>query len=468
MKFINRTNNTVYLPDIDRCVEFTDGRVEEISSDDILKSEAFQAMIMLKGFEIVSINESRIERNLERVQKKMATLKKLTSTESLSKTKVEDGPIDESREVFIKGHFLEAGGYAKFNRNLALGLRNRGVNVKINILGSKSQINDEELSQINSLRGTPSRNAIKIDSMIPSFGSYSSGRHSILYTTIESNTIPPQFLDIARQYREIWVTSDFCKQVLQKAGLTQRISVMPCSIDTKLYTTDGDVYNFRPSLKPFVFVSVFNWSYRKGYDVLLKAYLNEFSGNDNVSLLLVSRVAGDSSKSDIIRQSVDRFIKECDNSNPPHIARCSKTIPESQMPALYRACNAFVLFSRGEGFGLPYCEASLCGLPIIGSRCSAQTMFLNDENSRLLEVDSFQRIAPGTMNVHYWDNQEFPSFNSQKSLMQARQLLRDVYSNYTAAKKRNEKLRKAILSNYSIDTVVEQVRGRLEEIWSKK
>ena len=35
----------------------------------------------------------------------------------------------------------------------------------------------------------------------------------------------------------------------------------------------GDKYDFGSNLNSFIFVSVFGWSYRKGYDVLLKSYL---------------------------------------------------------------------------------------------------------------------------------------------------------------------------------------------------
>ena len=42
------------------------------------------------------------------------------------------------------------------------------------------------------------------------------------------------------------------------------------------------------SSKEFVFLSVFKWEYRKGWDVLLKAYLKEFSEADRVALYLLT------------------------------------------------------------------------------------------------------------------------------------------------------------------------------------
>lgn len=467
MKFINKTGNTVFAQDIQRHIEFLGEEAQEIAVDDILKSQSFQQMVVLGAFEIVEIGTSRIEKNLQRVQKQMAMLKQNKAKVDAVVSSSKEQPNSVEQDVVIKGHFLEAGGYAKYNRNLALGLKAVGVNVKIDVVGNKNQLNEMEVRQIAPLRGSPSRNAIRIDSMIPSFSTCSAGRKTILYTTIESYSIPKQFVDIAKGYSEIWVTSDFCKEVLQKAGLKQSIYVMPCSLNTKIYVPEGEKYAFRPELNPFVFVSVFGWSQRKGYDTLLRAYLKEFSSEDPVSLLIVSRVNNDSSKADIIKSEIDKYIKESGNSSPPHIVRCSKVIPEHQMASLYRACNAFVLFSRGEGFGLPYCEASMCGLPVIGSNCSGHSMFLNNDNSYLLEIDKLVQVEPGTMHVHYWDGQQFPSFRSMDAIEQAGQLMREVYENYDEARDKNENLRSHILSNYSIGTVVNKVKTRLTEIWSQ-
>jgi glycosyltransferase involved in cell wall biosynthesis len=467
VQFINKTNNTVYLQDIDLHIPFLQDTPQFLESDNILKSSAFQQMVLIGSFQIVSINGTRIEKNLKRQQDKMASLKKKMTDVGISLNNEPTLSDSTEKSVYIKGHFLEAGGYAKQNRNLAIGLSKLGMNVKIEVIGNNNQLSEDEIKAIAPLRGYPTRNSIRIDSIIPSFGNCSTGKYNILYTTVESYSIPQQFIDIANHYREIWVTADFCKKVLVDSGVKRPIYVFPCCVNTDLYSLNGDEYQFRPELNDFVFVSVFGWSYRKGYDLLLRAYLEEFTSNDNVSLLLVSRLANKSERSDAIKNEVETFINTCDNKNPPHIARCSKVIAEHQMPSLYRACDAFALFSRGEGFGLTYCESSLCGLPVISTKCSAQEMFLKDDNSYLLEVDSFENVPPGLFNVHYWDNQKFPSLKSQQALNGARKLLREVYTNHNQAKRKNEKLRKFILKNYSINNCVERVSERLNQIWSE-
>lgn len=351
MRFINRSNNTIYLEDIDEHVPYIDDTPQYIESDKILKSRGFQQLILLGKIEIVEINDTRIERNLQRLKRTMSKLK-LNDVTSDDET----GQTATDIQVCIKGHFLEGGGYAKVNRNLALGLSRLGVDVKIDVIGSaKPEIEEHEIKELAPMMSKPNKNAIRIDSIVPTFSQVSSGRKSILYTTVESYTIPSQFVNIANMYEQIWVTSDFCAEILRNHGVQKPIFILPCSIDNDLYTEYGDKYDFKPELNEFKFISVFGWSYRKGYDALLRAYCEEFSGDEDVSLLLVSKFQNRAGRSDFIRDIVNEFLKEYGGDNPPHVARCSKAIPESQMPSLYRACDAFILPSRGEGFAIPYC-----------------------------------------------------------------------------------------------------------------
>lgn len=51
--------------------------------------------------------------------------------------------------------------------------------------------------------------------------------------------------------------------------------------------------------------------------------------------------------------------------------RFSGTLPDAEMPALFRGAEALILPSVLEGFGLPLVEAMACGTPVIAARSSA-------------------------------------------------------------------------------------------------
>lgn len=465
MKFRNLTNNSVYIEDIDLHVPFESvDKVYDISTDDVKKSFAFQNMVICGVLSVTESGTSRIEKNLIRLSEKQKERGK-----SVVKEEEPRMPSGTTPEVIIKGHFYEAGGYAKVNRNLALGLAALGVKTEINPISMRrNDLNELEVRQMAALKKRVGGRAIRIDSIIPTFTEVSPrSPYRVLYTTIEAASVPQQIIDICNIYDEIWVTSDFCKDVLKKTGAKKEILVMPPGIQTQLFHEKHEPHIFRPSLKPFVFCSLFGWSYRKGWDALLRAYLGEFSGNDPVSLLIVSRFQYASERSEIIKIEIDKLIKKYGGSNPPHIARCSRVIPEYELPRIYRACNAFVLPSRGEGFALPICEASLCGLPVIATNHSGQTMYLNGDNSVLVDIDRMEQITRGTMHVHYWDGQSFPYLKSQEFIDNLQGAMRDVFVYRKEATDRNKLLQNDIKKNYSIEASAVRVQKRLEEIWRK-
>jgi len=411
MKFVNLTKNTIHIGDLNRDIlYFEDNAIQDITLDDVKRSAGFRKLIKMGGFRITRCGKSVFEKSLLRLQDQAVILQQnaLKTAQETHREVSEDKTASTQNqiEVRLRGHFYELGGYAKVNRNLAIGLHDEGVKVSVEPVNKQNnQLDEDGIIKLGKIHSQVSRKAIVIESVIPTLSISSFGKYNILYTTIEAKTIPKQFLEIANMYHEVWVTSDFCAEVLKSAGFKRKVFVMPNSFDIEAYNQDCEPYEFRPQLNSFVFLSVFGWSYRKGYDVLLKSYLKEFSGDDDVSLLIVSRNHLGVGKNDIIRDQISEFVERHGGDNPPHIARCSKFIPEEIMPSIYKACDAFVLWSRGEGFGNPYVEASLCGLPILATNCSGHSMFLKHDNATLLEVDKQEPMAQGLMPVHYWDNQ---------------------------------------------------------------
>lgn len=463
MKFINKGNNTVFLADIEKSVPFLGNEEQEITTEEAKKSEAFRKFISLGIFVITECGDTLFEKNLLRRQK-LAIRNKIETNEDIEPS----DNISKKIEVKLRGHFYELSGYAKVNRNLATGLNNEGIKIQIESVNKAlNQLSEEEARQLNQISSPVSKNAIVIDSIIPTFSCMASGKYKILNTTIEASTIPKQFLDIANSYNEVWVNSDFAKKVLLDHDYKNPIFIFPNIIDNNHYADVGEKYEFNPSLKDFVFISVFGWSYRKGYDTLLKAYLKAFSGRDNVSLLIVSRNHLGAGKNDVIKNTIQKYIDNYGGDNPAHIVRTSKAIPEKHMPSLYRACNAFVLFSRGESFGNIYCEASLCGLPIIATNYSGHSMFLKRNNSFLVDVDEIRPMQQGLMQVHYWDGQMFPSLSSPNLIEDASNAMRYVFDNYEGAKNKNKILKSFISDNYNMRQVSKDVKKRLEDIWKK-
>lgn len=193
---------------------------------------------------------------------------------------------------------------------------------------------------------------------------------------------------------------------------------------------------------------------------MLKAYLEEFSAEDNVSLLLVTRALNvpDEIGNKLIMDEFEGIKKMIGKKEEdlPHVALYQSPIPERKMPAMYAACNAFVLLSRGEGFGWPYCEASASGLPVIGTDCTGQADFLREDNSFLVTPDDYAvsnlnsvgGFAKMAKMAHFYEGQAFPVFGTLAH-EKAKMHMRYVFENEELAKKKNEKLKNEIALKYN-------------------
>merc|ERR1711916_144608 len=85
-----------------------------------------------------------------------------------------------------------------------------------------------------------------------------------------------------------------------------------------------------------------------------------------------------------------------DVSRLPHI-EALPYVAQRDMPALYEAVDAFVLPSRGEGWGRTITEAMCMELPVIATAWGGPTAYLNEENAFPLPVSQLASVPDGPM-----------------------------------------------------------------------
>lgn len=77
--------------------------------------------------------------------------------------------------------------------------------------------------------------------------------------------------------------------------------------------------------------------------------------------------------------------------------------PQDQIPALYAACDAWLLPSRSEGFGLPLLEAQACRTPIASTTAGAAESLVQDGvNGFLVPPDDATALAAATTRILEW------------------------------------------------------------------
>lgn len=157
---------------------------------------------------------------------------------------------------------------------------------------------------------------------------------------------------------EVWVYSRYNKDAYVASGVPpERIHVIPLGVDTAIYHPAAAARPI-PTAKSFKFLYVGGSITRKGFDVLLQAYAEEFTATDDVCLVFKDQAfykPGLAGALDALRA----------RPSAPEVVYCVDDMLPSQMPGFYRAADCLVQPFRGEGFGLPILEAMACGLPVI-------------------------------------------------------------------------------------------------------
>ncbi len=101
---------------------------------------------------------------------------------------------------------------------------------------------------------------------------------------------------------------------------------------------------------------------RKNLVALIRAYIDRRSRGTNLPLLVLA--GGDGWRDARIQATVL-------SSQQKGWVRRLGFVPNEDLPALYAGCEAFLMPSLYEGFGMPLVEAQLCGAPVIyGSHAS--------------------------------------------------------------------------------------------------
>jgi glycosyltransferase involved in cell wall biosynthesis len=73
-------------------------------------------------------------------------------------------------------------------------------------------------------------------------------------------------------------------------------------------------------------------------------------------------------------------------------------VPEEDLPALYRVCDAFAFVSHYEGFGLPVIEAMAAGRPVLASRAASVPEVAGDA-ALFVDPESTDDVAGGLVRV---------------------------------------------------------------------
>ena len=279
---------------------------------------------------------------------------------------------------------------------------------------------------------------------------------------------------------EFWSPNDFVGRTLISLGVpSERIVRIPAVLSQEYeeghdespsddYLASSSSWWFQPA-DGFRFLSVFEWTDRKGWKALLEAFVREFRSSERVELLIKSNMqsrVNSAGMAERLQKIADQFVASLDPpvKDVPRIRIITPSLP--RLKPLYKAADAFVLPSRGEGIGIPALEAMSCGLPVIATNATGLADFVLDETGfpvrfELYEVNETDAMRPDGGSVYMGSHMAFVNVDHLRSRM------RFVYENPQASKVTAERGRRHVLEHHSSQSVSKLIAQRMQALLAR-
>jgi glycosyltransferase involved in cell wall biosynthesis len=312
------------------------------------------------------------------------------------------------------------------------------------------------------------------------------GKYNIGITAgVETTVAPKEFIDGTNQMDLVITPSQFTKDTLIKTTYTQvdkntnqavaeikvkkPVEVLFEGVDTTIFNGKSSTSILDGVDSDFNFLFVGHWlagdlgEDRKDVGMMIKTFCTVFKGlpkKQQPGLILKTSHAGFSvGERETIKRKLEDVTKEYGDSCPP-IHLVWGDLSETELNSLYNddKVKAFLMFTKGEGYGRPLAEFATTGKPIIVSKWSGHQDFLPQENTVYLEGE-LKEVHQSAQNKFLLKESKWFTVNYSK----AAQSIFDVHKNYKKYLKQSEGLKTNINNNFTLD----KMSSKLGEILDK-
>lgn len=207
----------------------------------------------------------------------------------------------------------------------------------------------------------------------------------------ETDKIPESWIKIYKEniFDDLVVFCDWNKQVFEKYSKLN-ITVVPHPV--------YDIYEseIKEKNEKFNIFSMSQWTNRKGFDILLRSYYQEFFLQDDVELFIKTyrnevmpgideRIEKEAIIEDVLK--IKNRISHYGQQPKCKVSIKTGTVSSQQIKEYYQKADVFCLPTRGEGFGMTIAQAALSGIPCIVPDIGGHLDYLDLINTFLIKSE---------------------------------------------------------------------------------
>ena len=273
----------------------------------------------------------------------------------------------------------------------------------------------------------------------------------------ESSILPDGWEHYVNSIDYILPSSKFSSDIFINSGIPkEKCIVVPHGVYTDMFNENIPPFELKTQKKVKLLINAIPHA-RKNLDKAISAYLDAFSGDDDVCLVLKTKFLTPA-KDKPFEVDVRNFLNEAfkGRENPPELEVITEFIPD--IGSLYTACDAVVCTSSTEGFWLPGLEAMACGTPVISPRFGGQLEYLNDDNSIL--YDAGEMFAP--LEHQYWTHQPKAIVGDVKTETISEAMM-TFYKNVKSEKERTKDIIKETVKKFNWDSAAQIIMDLAED-----
>jgi glycosyltransferase involved in cell wall biosynthesis len=341
----------------------------------------------------------------------------------VKKDEVKKDDLVKKKSIRIEGTFEDSYSLSIVNRNLALALsENPNYNVSLyattgdgDYVPNLKIINNPKVIELyNNKLNMPD---FTIRNIYPPRISGMRAKNRITYFAWEESRIPQEWVNDFNKLDAIFVPSTFVMNILKNSGVKKRMFIIPNAISQELLNIVPVMPLEINNKKNYKFLNISSGFPRKGIDILINAFVEEFSKTDDVCLIIKTFP-------NIHNKVVELIDSVRKDENCPAIIHIDRDLDERQIAWLYNNSNCLAYPTRGEGFGLPIAEAMLFKIPVIVTNYGGHLDFCNNDNCFLLNYE----LEPSRTHVKKEWNIE-NSLWAEPNKEDLKRLMRFVYEN---------------------------------------